>query len=36
MPLAVQMWGDEFGMFTDKFGTRWMVNIATSEHRDQA
>lgn len=36
MPLSVQMWGDEFGMFTDKFGTKWMVNIATSEHRQQA
>lgn len=26
-PLAVQMWGDEFGMFTDKFGIHWLVNI---------
>jgi len=30
MPLAKQMWGDEFGMFTDRFGTAWMVNIAGS------
>ena len=28
MPLEKQMWGDEFGMCTDKFGITWMVNIA--------
>ena len=28
MPLEKQMWGDEFGMCTDRFGTAWMVNIA--------
>ncbi|HET8600201.1 MAG TPA: VOC family protein [Segeticoccus sp.] len=28
MPLEKQMWGDEFGMCTDKFGINWMVNIA--------
>jgi len=28
MPLDKQMWGDTFGMCTDKFGTAWMVNIA--------
>lgn len=27
MPLAKQMWGDEFGMCTDRFGVAWMVNI---------
>lgn len=27
MPLAVQQWGAEFGMLTDKFGVRWMMNI---------
>ena len=27
MPLEKQMWGDTFGMLTDKFGTNWMVNI---------
>lgn len=27
MPLERQMWGDEFGMCTDKFGVQWMVNI---------
>lgn len=28
VPLEKQMWGDEFGMLTDKFGIGWMVNIA--------
>jgi PhnB protein len=28
MPLEKQVWGDEFGMCTDRFGTPWMVNIA--------
>lgn len=28
VPLEKQMWGDEFGMCADKFGTEWMVNIA--------
>jgi PhnB protein len=28
MPLEQQMWGDEFGMCTDRFGIAWMVNIA--------
>ena len=28
VPLEKQMWGDEFGMCTDKFGVAWMVNIA--------
>jgi PhnB protein len=27
VPLEKQMWGDEFGMCVDKFGTAWMVNI---------
>ena len=27
-PLERQMWGDEFGQFTDRFGTQWMINIA--------
>lgn len=30
MPMAKQFWGDTFGMFTDKFGVNWMINI-TSE-----
>jgi PhnB protein len=28
MPLEKAMWGDTFGMCTDKFGTYWMVNIS--------
>jgi len=28
MPLEKQMWGDTFGMCTDKFGLPWMVNIS--------
>jgi len=28
MPLEKQVWGDEFGMLTDRFGISWMVNIA--------
>jgi len=28
MPLGLQSWGDEFGMFTDRFGIAWMVNIS--------
>lgn len=27
MPLEKQMWGDEFGMCSDRFGISWMVNI---------
>jgi len=27
MPLEKQMWGDEFGMCTDRFGIAWMVDI---------
>lgn len=29
VPLSKQQWGDTFGMLTDKFGVRWMVNIST-------
>jgi PhnB protein len=28
MPLDKQMWGDVFGMLTDRFGISWMVNIS--------
>lgn len=28
MPLEKQMWGDVFGMCTDKFGVTWLVNIS--------
>jgi PhnB protein len=27
MPLEKQVWGDEYGQLTDKFGIEWMVNI---------
>ena len=30
VPLEKQMWGDEFGMLTDRFGTAWMVNVSQS------
>ncbi|MER7072325.1 VOC family protein [Terrabacter sp. NPDC000476] len=29
-PLEKQVWGDEFGMLTDRFGIGWLVNIAGS------
>ncbi|ATE55098.1 VOC family protein [Actinosynnema pretiosum] len=28
VPLEKQMWGDEFGTCEDRYGVRWMVNIA--------
>ncbi|MFC4395177.1 MULTISPECIES: VOC family protein [Micrococcaceae] len=28
MPLEKAIWGDSFGMCTDKFGIQWLVNIA--------
>ena len=28
VPLETAPWGDTFGMFTDKFGVDWLVNIA--------
>ena len=28
MPLQKAMWGDSFGMCTDKFGVQWLVNIS--------
>ncbi|GAC1431695.1 MAG: VOC family protein [Ktedonobacteraceae bacterium] len=28
MPLEKALWGDTFGMLTDKFGVAWLVNIA--------
>ena len=30
VPLEKQMWGDEFGQCTDRFGVSWMVNIGQS------
>jgi PhnB protein len=29
VPLARQVWGDTFGQVTDRFGIRWLVNVAT-------
>jgi PhnB protein len=26
VPLKTAPWGDTFGMLTDKFGVRWMIN----------
>ena len=31
MPIADQAWGDYFGSLKDKFGVRWMVDVATSQ-----
>lgn len=29
VPLGKQVWGDEFGACTDRFGVDWMVNITS-------
>jgi PhnB protein len=29
VPLEKQMWGDEFGQLTDRFGIAWMVNMGS-------
>lgn len=31
MELAVQVWGDKYGAFTDRFGIPWMFNIETGD-----
>ncbi|MBV1940091.1 VOC family protein [Streptomyces sp. NPDC060006] len=31
VPLDKQMWGDVFGMCTDRFGIPWMVNISEAQ-----
>jgi PhnB protein len=31
MPLEKQMWGDVFGMCTDKYGVPWMVDIVPAQ-----
>lgn len=31
MPLEKQVWGDEFGQLTDRFGIGWLVNIAGAD-----
>ncbi len=30
MPLEKTFWAEAFGMFTDRFGTPWMVNAGAS------
>ena len=30
-PLEKQMWGDEYGDLTDRFGVRWMANISVPQ-----
>jgi PhnB protein len=35
-PLVEAPWGDSFGMCTDKFGVKWLVNIAGSQNGQQA
>lgn len=30
MPLETAMWGDTFGMLTDRFGIHWMVSIGAA------
>ena len=35
VPLEKQMWGDEFGMCIDRFGTTWMVNIGQPQGRQR-
>jgi PhnB protein len=30
-PLKKEVWGDTFGMCTDKFGVNWLVNIAAKK-----
>ena len=36
MPLEKQMWGDEFGQLTDRFGIGWLVNISGQQSGDAA
>ncbi|HEY3611921.1 MAG TPA: VOC family protein [Pseudonocardiaceae bacterium] len=31
VPLEKQMWGDEFGQCTDRFGISWLVNIGQAK-----
>jgi PhnB protein len=31
MPFEKQMWGDLFGMCTDKFGVPWMVDVVVPQ-----
>jgi PhnB protein len=29
MPMMEMFWGDYFGSFTDRFGTKWMINCSS-------
>jgi len=33
VPMSKAPWGDYFGMFTDKFGIKWMINKAAGQVR---
>lgn len=33
-PLKVEFWGALFGMFTDKFGVRWLLNFDQNPQHD--
>ena len=35
VPLERAPWGDQFGMFTDKFGVPWLVNISGQKESQQ-
>ena len=35
MPFEKQMWGDEFGSLTDRYGIPWMVNLRGAEESPQ-
>ena len=36
MPFDRQFWGDYFGSFTDRYGIRWMVDVADPEAAQHA
>ncbi|GAB3219266.1 VOC family protein [Kineococcus gypseus] len=31
-PLEAQVWGDQYGALTDRFGVDWMVNVSAPAH----
>jgi PhnB protein len=35
-PLQTEFWGDTFGGLTDKYGIRWLINIAAEPKADAA
>ena len=36
MPLEKTFWAERFGMFTDRFGTSWMINCEGAKQGEQA